>query len=76
MRVKTYTATKAAIPMYNPHDDMNEVQAPTEEERSEYFLGMDAAMRGAAVKSRTRAIETTGSVPTRRDGKLVYDTEV
>ncbi len=35
-----------------------------------------AAMRRAAVKARRRAIETTGSVPTWRDGKIVYDTEV
>ena len=48
----------------------------TNSERSEYFLGRDAAMRRAAIKARRRAIETTGSVPTWRDGKLVYDTEV
>lgn len=54
------------------------LQAPNETtfERSEYFLGMDAALRRAAIKARKRAIETTGSVPTWRDGKLVYDTEV
>ncbi len=34
------------------------------------------AMRRAAVKARRRAIETTGSVPTWRDGKMVRDTEV
>ncbi len=34
------------------------------------------AMRRAAVKARRRAIETTGSVPTWRDGKIVHDTEV
>ena len=34
------------------------------------------AMRRAAIKARRRAIETTGSVPTWRDGKIVYDTEV
>ena len=45
-------------------------------ERSEYFLGMDAALRRAAIKARKRAIESTGSVPTWREGKLVYDTEV
>ena len=45
-------------------------------ERSEYFLGMDAALRRAAIKARKRAIDTTGSVPTWRKGKLVYDTEV
>ena len=49
---------------------------PTEEERSAYNAGADAAMRRAAIKARKRAIETTGSVPTWRDGKIVYDTEV
>lgn len=49
---------------------------PTEEERAEYIRGMDAAMRRAALKARKRAIETTGSVPTWRDGKIVYETEV
>ena len=49
---------------------------PTEEERAAYNAGADAAMRRAAIKARRRAIETTGSVPTWRDGKIVYDTEV
>ncbi len=49
---------------------------PTEKERTQYWAGVDAAMRRAAIKARRRAIETTGSVPTWRDGKLVYDTEV
>ena len=49
---------------------------PTEEESAAYFAGMDAAMRRAALKARKRAIETTGSVPTWRDGKIVYETEV
>ena len=53
-----------------------ERQVPTEEERAKYWAGVDAAMRRAAIKARKRAIETTGSVPTWRDGKLVYDTEV
>ena len=56
--------------------EREERQIPTDEERAEYFRGMDAAMRRAAIKARKRAIETTGSVPTWRDGKLVYDTEV
>ena len=56
--------------------EYQERQIPTDEERAEYFRGMDAAMRRAAIKARKRAIETTGSVPTWRDGKLVYDTEV
>ena len=45
-------------------------------ERSEYFLGMVAALCRAAIKARRRAVETTGSVPTWRDRKLVNDTEV
>ena len=49
---------------------------PTEKERAAYNAGMDAAMRRAAVKARRRAIETTGSVPTWRDGKIVYETDV
>ena len=53
-----------------------ERQIPTEEERAKYWAGVDAAMRRAAIKARKRAIETTGSVPTWREGKLVYDTEV
>lgn len=51
-------------------------QIPTKEESAAYFAGMDAAMRRAAKEARKRAIETTGSVPTWRDGKIVYDTEV
>ena len=54
----------------------NGVNKPTEEERSKYWAGVDAAMRRAAIKARRRAIETTGSVPTWRNGELVYDTEV
>ena len=53
-----------------------ERQIPSEVERAKYWAGVDAAMRRAAIKARRRAIETTGSVPTWRDGKLVYDTEV
>lgn len=40
------------------------------------FIGAEKALRRAAVKARKRAIETTGAVPTWRDGKIVYDTEV
>ena len=43
--------------------------------RPAHFKGAEAALRRAAVKARKRAIETTGSVPTWRDGKIVYDTE-
>ncbi len=38
--------------------------------------GAEAALRRAAIKARRRAIALTGSVPTWRDGKVVYDTEV
>ena len=53
----------------------NKRQIPTTEESAAYWAGVDAAMRRAAIKARKRAIETTGSVPTWRDGKIVYDTE-
>ena len=45
-------------------------------ERPAHFIGAEDALRRAAIKARKRAIETTGSVPTWRDGKIVYDTEV
>ena len=48
----------------------------TKRPRSERFIGAEAALRRAAVKARRRAIETTGSVPTWKDGKIVYETEV
>ncbi len=54
----------------------NERRVPTKEESDAFFKGVDAAMRRAAKEARKRAIETTGSVPTWRDGKIVYDTEV
>ena len=50
--------------------------APTKEESDAFFKGVDAAMRRAAIEARKRAIETTGYVPTWRDGKIVHDTEV
>ena len=40
------------------------------------FIGAEKALRRAAAKARKRAIETTGSIPTWRDGNIVYDTEV
>ena len=49
---------------------------PTREESAARFKDMETAMRRAAIEARKRAIETTGSVPTWRDGKIVYDTEV
>lgn len=49
---------------------------PSREESAARFEGIDAAMRRAAKEARKRAIETTGSVPTWRDGKIVYDTKV
>ena len=48
----------------------------TAEEYVAFRPGVDAAMRRAAVEARRRAIETLGSVPTWRDGEIVYDTEV
>ena len=54
----------------------NGMWRPTEEERTAYIKCMDAAMRRGALNARMRAIETTGSVPTWMDGKIVYETEV
>lgn len=56
--------------------DNSTTRGPTKEENDAFFKGVDAAMRRAAVEARRRAIETTGSVGTWRDGKLVRDTEV
>ena len=46
------------------------------EEWTDDTLAALAALRRAAVKARRRAIETTGSVPVWKDGKVVYETEV
>ena len=54
----------------------NTTGVPTKEENDAFFKGVDAAMRRAAVEAHRRAIETTGSVETWRNGKLVRDTEV
>lgn len=48
----------------------------TDEEYVAFRAGVDAAMRRAAVQARRRAVETLGSVPTWRNGEIVYDTEV
>ena len=53
-----------------------ERRVPTKEERDEFFKGIDAAMRRAAVEARRRAIETSGSVATWRNGRIEYDSEV
>ena len=50
-------------------------QHPTRPRPSD-FIGAEKALRRAAIKARKRAIETSGSVATWRDGKIVYDTEV
>ena len=57
-------------------EKLSEDKKATKRPRSKDFIGAEAALRRAAVKARRRAIETTGSVPTWRDGKIVYDTEV
>lgn len=49
---------------------------PTREESAARFKDIDAAMRRAAKEARKRAIDTSGYVPTWRDGKIVNDTEV
>ena len=48
----------------------------TSEEWTDDTLAALAALRRAAVKARRQSIEATGSVPTWRDGKIVYETEV
>ena len=48
----------------------------TSQEPSADSIAALAALRRAAVKARRKAIETTGSVATWRDGKIVYETEV
>ena len=48
----------------------------TDEEYVTFRAGVDAAMRRAAVEARRRVIETLGSVPTWRNGVIIYDTEV
>ena len=52
------------------HDKQKKRQRPADS------IAAEAALRRAAIKARKRAIEMTGSVPTWRDGKIVYDTEV
>ena len=54
----------------------NETRNAANGERPAHFIGAEDALCRAAKKARKRAIETTGSVPTWRDGKIVYDTEV
>ncbi len=53
----------------------NRAQQPEEPLRSDFFVGVEAALRRAAQKARRRAIALDGSVATWRDGKIVYDTE-
>ena len=75
-RAESIQVEKFAISEKMTVKSNEERQMPTEEERADYWAGVDAAMRRAAIKARRRAIETTGSVPTWRNGELVYDTEV
>ena len=39
------------------------------------FKDMETAMQRAAIEARRRAIDTTGSVATWRNGQIEYDTE-
>lgn len=54
----------------------NDSRLPTREESAARFKDMEAAMRRAAIEARRRAIETSGSVATWRNGRIEYDTEV
>ena len=55
--------------------DTQRPATPDDEDKA-FLEGVDAAMKHAAIEARRRAIETTGSVGTWRNGKLVRDTEV
>ena len=68
--------TKQAVTTEQPITTTEEPATPEESSEPDHFDLALIAMRRAAIKARRRAIETTGSVPTWRDGKIVYDTEV
>ncbi len=60
-----------------PADDQTTHKQTFQERLRPYdFDGALAAMRRAALKARRRAVALTGSVPTWRDGKINFDTEV
>ena len=44
--------------------------------RDAHSAGIMAALKRAAIKAQRRAIETSGSYPIYKDGKIVYVTEV
>ena len=56
--------------------DSNGRKSSTKEEDDAFRAGVDAAMQRAAKEARRRAIATTGSGATWRNGKIEYDTEV
>ncbi|MCY4652400.1 MAG: hypothetical protein OXC95_04460 [Dehalococcoidia bacterium] len=56
--------------------DNQEVWKHSRRPRPADFIGAEEALSRAAIKARKRAIETSGSVATWRDGKIVYDTEL
>ena len=47
---------------------------PSKKQRDPFFVGVEAALRRAATVAHRRAIETSGSVPISKDGKIVYVT--
>ena len=61
---------------YQPTDREPEDSQPQEPPKSAELIGAEAALKRAAIKARKRAIETRGYVPTWRNGRLEYDTEV
>ena len=54
------------------HSNIDLTPKPLDPDR----VGADAAMLRAARKAQRRALETTGSFPVWRDGKIVYRTEL
>jgi hypothetical protein len=56
--------------------ESNARKLSSKEEDDAFRVGVDAAMQRAAKEARRRAIDTTGSVATWRNGKIEYDTEV
>lgn len=55
--------------------ESSDSRIPTREESAARFKDMETAMKRAAIEARQRAIDTTGSVATWRNGQIEYDTE-
>ena len=51
-------------------------QNPPTKTKKSRFAGAEAALRRAAIQAQHRALQTTGSFPVWRDGKVAYETEI